>query len=258
MDEMRRPLFIAALLCLLAVVGLEVGSTAFVAPVAVSRSEMNRAMAEQGLDGDERAVALAEIAAAGTVDDPPGLAIPMLALVDGMLLLSMLGLASALVIPHAVQGRVVPVVNLVVAFLAIVGGILAIVVALVLVVLMIGLFLAPPFGTIAYLARWGFFPRGAAQTLLSIMLLLRMGFIGCVVASSPRLLKQKGFMALVGTGLVLQLVIGLAHGFAPGPLVSIVDAIVAIIVGIVGVVWAIVILVGSLIGTARLLRGQRT
>lgn len=260
MNPYRKPFLVIALVFIAAVVGLEIGSAWIVVPGGATQPQLVQAMIDEGLDEDEREEALEElrnIDDADRPDDPPGLAIPMMALVDGMMLLSMVGLVAALLVPHGVQGRVVPVVNLVVGILVVLGGIVAVFVALALLLLMIGLFLAPPFGTIAYLARWAAFPRGDAQALLSLILLCRLLFAGFVITASPRLLRQKGFMALAITGLLLQLLIGLLHGFAPLPLVSIVDAIAAIVVGIVAVIWALVIAIGSLVGTVRILRVKR-
>lgn len=254
MDEIRRPLFVVALVALIAVVGIELGSAAFIAPGDVAAGELRSTLIDQGFDHDDIDDALVEMSSLEDANDPPGLAIPMLAMIDGMLLLSMAGLGLALVFPHRVLARIVAPVNLVVSFLVIIAGIVLVIVVLTLMFLMIGLFLAVPFGTIAYFARWGFFPRGQAQFVLGLLLLLKLIFSGFAVASSPRLLTQKALVALVLTSFVLQLVVGFLHAFVPLPLVSIIDALAAVIVAIVAIVWAIVILVGSLIGTIRIIK----
>jgi hypothetical protein len=256
-DEMRRPFFVVALVALVVVVGLEIGSSWMVRPAPASRGALVRAMRDEGLDDGEIIDALEQLDAREPGDQPPGLAIPSMALVDGLLLLSVVGLGLALVIPHRVQGRVIAPVNLIVSLLLIIAGIILVVVALVLLFLMTGLFLAAPFGTIAYLAAWGAFPRGEAQVVLGILLLLKLVFCGFVVAASPRLLKNKGFVALVATSLVVNLLVNFLHGLVPLPLVSILDVLAALVVMIIAIVWAIVVLVGSLIGTIRILRGRR-
>lgn len=254
----RKPFLVLALVLMAVVVGLELGSSLLERP-DVPREVYEQEFSRQGLDDDEREEALEQIAAQRQrPPEPPGIAIPLLALVDGMMLLSMAGLVLSIFAPHTVTGRVVPITNLVVGVLVVIAGIAAVLAALALLLLMVGLFLAPPFGTIAYLAKWGGFPRTQAQTLLGVILLCRLVFAGFALTASPRLLRQKGFMGLLVTGLLLQLLVGLLHGLTPLPLVSIVDAIAAIVVGVVGVGWALVIAVGSLIGSVRALRPART
>jgi hypothetical protein len=256
-DEMRRPFFVVALIALVVVVGLEIGSSWMVQPAPASRGALVQAMRDEGLDDGEIIDALEQLDAREPGDRPPGLAIPSMALVDGLLLLSVVGLGMALVIPHRVQGRVIAPVNLIASLLLVIAGIILVIVALVLLLLMTGLFLAAPFGTIAYLAAWGAFPRGEAQAVLGILLLLKLVFCGFVVAASPRLLKNKGFMAMVATSLVVNLLVHFLHGLVPLPLVSILDVVAALLVMIIAIVWAIVVLVGSLVGTIRILRGRR-
>lgn len=254
----RKPFLVAALVLMAVVVGLEVGSSWLDRP-PVKASVYAQVFADEGLDADERKEALKQIAAqALQPPEPPGIAIPALALVDGLMLLSMAGLVASLFVPHTVTGRVIPIVNLVVGVLVVVAGIATLLAALALLAVMVGLFLAPPFGTIAYLAKWAAFPRGSATTLLGIALVCRLGFFGFALAASPRLLKQKAFMAMAITGLLLQLMVGLMHGLVPLPVVSIIDAVAALIVAIVAIVWAAIVAVGSLVGTVRALRPART
>jgi hypothetical protein len=210
------------------------------------------ALEREGLEAGEVGAALGQLDS--TPEDRPGLAIPLLALIDGLLLVTMLGLGLAVVVPHRVLARVIAPANLVISLLVVVTGITLFVTTLALLFLMIGLFLAVPFGTLAYLARWGAFPRGDAQLVLGIVLTLKLAFSGLAIAASPRLLAQKALVALVATSFVVQLVVGFLHALVPLPLVSILDAVAALIVIAAAVTWALVILVGSAAGTIRLVR----
>lgn len=254
MDEIKRPFFVVALVALLAVVGVELGSSLFIAPADVTAEQLASTLRDEGFGPDQIAEAVASLDDLNAGDDPPGVAITALAMIDGLLLLSMVGLGLALVVPHRILARVIAPTNLIVTFILVVAGIIGVLVLLALLFLMIGLFLAVPFGTIAYLARWGFFPRGEAQAILGILLLLKLIFCGFAVAASPRLVTQKGIVALVLTSLVLQIVVGFLHAIVPLPLVSILDVLGALVIVIVGIVWSIVIFVGSLIGTIRLIK----
>lgn len=254
MDQMRRPLFVVALVLLCGVVGVEVASSLLVGPATTTTGAgTEAAFAGAGIDPDDRP-SPAELQALADGDEPPGVGIPLLALVDGLLLLTMLGLGAALVVPHRLHGRIVAPVNLVASVLLLLAAAVLVVTLLASLALMVGLFLAAPFGTVTYLVRWGFFPREEAQATLGLLWLLKLGFIGFVVAASPRLLQQKGFVALVVTSVLLQLLVGFLHGLAPAPLVSILDVVAGIVVAVAAAFWAVVVLVGSLVGTVRIFR----
>jgi len=246
-------MLVAAVLMLL-VVGLELGSSLFLSTTPPNELAARAAMTEEGVTGDEQDEAIRQLLSSGFApDDPPGLAIPALAAIDGLLMLSIVGLAAALVVPHRVTAKVVAPVNLVVSIIVIILAIIGIVITITLIFLMIGLFLAIPFGTITYVVRWGFFPRGDAQLLLGILLGLKVFFVIALFLAAPRMAKDKGLVGMVATSLLLQLLVGFLHGIVPLTLVSILDAIAAVIILIVAVIWAIIILVGSLIGTIRLI-----
>ncbi len=112
--------------------------------------------------------------------------------------------------------------------------------ALALLLLMISLFLAVPFGTLAYLAIYGFFNRGGAAALLGIILALKLGFAVCLVIAQQGFLKNTMLVLLILSSFVASLVVSFLLGFVPGFLASITDALGAILVGICGAIWAIV------------------
>lgn len=254
MDALRRPFLVVALLALSALVALEIGSTALISPGPATGEALAGALDGLGAEAGDVTAALSQGRQAGTDGDPPGLAIPSLALIDGLLLVTMLGLGLAIVVPHRILARVVAPANLVISLLTVLIGIRLFVTTLALLFLMLGLFLAAPFGTVAYLARWGAFPRPGAQGMLAAILALKLVFCGFAIAASPRLIGQKGLVALVATSIVVQLMIGYLHGLVPLPLVSMLDAVAALIVIAVAIVWAVVIMAGSTAGTLRLAR----
>ena len=178
-----------------------------------------------------------------SAETPPGSGIRYLALVDGLLLFTVLLLGSSVVLSQRVYARAQGVVTLVVAVLWIIVSVLLALTALAKLLLMVGLFVAAPFGTIAYLIVWGSFPVGEAAVLLGLLLLLKLAFVGFLVVSQPRFLRVKGLMALLVASVVLQLVLGLIHGFLPRVVVSIGDELWALVTAVVAVVWAVVMLV---------------
>ncbi len=238
-DELRRPLFVAAVVIAAVVVLAELGMAGLVGgnPVAAIPPDV---AADLGVD--------AELAANPGLGarTPPGSGIAYLALVDGLLLFTLALLGASLVLSHRTYGRVQGVVTLVVTLLWVLGGIVLAILALVQLLVMVGLFVAAPFGTLAYLAIWGFFPVGDAALVLGLLLLLKLVMTGLLVAAQPRFLQVKGLVALLAVSFLLQLVLGLIHGFLPRPVVAIGDQLWAIVTAVVAIVWALVMLIVSI------------
>jgi hypothetical protein len=179
--------------------------------------------------------------------DAPGLGIPYLALLDGIFAYTLGLMVLVFVLPDNLQAKVQGIVGVILMFFLALATIVLIFVALANLLLMVGLFFAFPFGTAVYLGEWGHFPRGAAAALLSLLMLLKIVASICLPISHPRFLDDKGLILLILTSFVATIIVSFLHGFVPGPLVSITDALAAIIVGIIALIWAIVVLIGSII-----------
>jgi hypothetical protein len=126
-------------------------------------------------------------------------------------------------------------------------------VALAKLLLMVALFLAIPFGTIAYLIIWGDFPKGTAALILSLLMLFKIAASICLPIAHQRFLVAKGLILMILTSFLATIIVSFLHGIVPTVLVSITDALAAIIVGIIALIWAIIILVGSIIATVQAL-----
>jgi hypothetical protein len=189
---------------------------------------------------------------------PPGLGVPYLALVDGLLFYIVILMGLPLLLPDRIHAKLQGISTLIISILVILGGIVVIIVALMLLMLMITLFLAIPFGTIAYLAIYGSFSTGLAQTLLSAVLFFKLAGAICLVLAQQRFLQNKGLVFLILTSLLANLIVSFLHSLAPTPLVSITDAIAAIIVGIIAVIWALLLLIGSLPAIFKAINPTRT
>jgi hypothetical protein len=242
MDTLRRPLFFVALLLLVLAVLVELGSPLLVGGGSAT-SELQRQAGEIGID-----------TLSGTASEPPGRAIAYLAFVDILILLTMAFIGLSVVVSNRLTGRLQGIVTLIVSFLLLIGAFIALIIAFVELLIMVSLFLAPPFGTIAYLAIWGFFPRGDAAILLSLVLLLKIGFAIFLLLSQQQFLKLKLLIAMILTTLLLTVVVSFLHGFVPIILVSITDDIAAIIIAIVAIVWAIIVLIGAIIAVVKAIR----
>jgi hypothetical protein len=249
--DLRRPLFVAAVVLAAVVVLAELGMSFLVGgdPVGAIPADVATSL---GVDAD----VVAEANLSGSA--PPGSGIAALALLDGLLLFTLLLLGTSLVVSHRTYGRVQGVATLVVTFLWILGGIVLAILAFVQLLLMIGLFVAVPFGTLAYLAIWGFFPVGDAALVLGLLLLLKLLMAGFLVASQPRFLRVKGLVALIAVSFLLQLVLGFIHGFLPRPVVAIGDQFWALVTAIVAIVWALIMLIVSIPAIVNAIRVSRS
>ncbi|MCA9940296.1 MAG: hypothetical protein KC418_16775 [Anaerolineales bacterium] len=239
-DALRKPFFVVALLLLLLVVSTEIGGG-----LAVSGSYAGNICNKLPNDDDIRKECDPD-EANGLKEDVPGLAISYLALVDGVLLFTVGLMGASLLLPDSIHGRIQGIITLIFAILLILASIALIFVALGKLLLMVGLFLSVPFGTIAYFAAFASFPRGAAAAVLSGIMLLKIGFVACLLLAQQRFLQNKGLVLLILTALLSNIIVSFLHGLVPGFLVSITDALAAIILGIIAVIWLIVLLIGSI------------
>ena len=192
----------------------------------------------------------------GAGDGPPGRGIPYLALVDVILAYTILLVALPIVVPDRIQGKVQGIVTLVGSIVLLIVAFLLTLLALAALLLMVSLFLAVPFGTIAYLAAFGDFGTGRAAVLLSLLMVLKLAFCVFLVIAQQRFLQNKGLVLLVITSLVATIIVSFLHGLVPGELVSITDALAAIVVGIIAIVWAIVLLIGSIPAVLRAIKSS--
>lgn len=257
MQSLRRPIFIVAAVLLTLAVALEAGSTALL-PSSTATGDIEALIASD--DGMREAfdeLSVTERRAFLDQPKPPGLAVRYLALLDGVLLFTVALMGAGMIIGERLHGRLQGAVTLVFSVLVVLGGIVLALIAVAALILMVTLLMSAPFGTIAYLALYGFFPQGAATATLAAAMGLKLAFAGCLVAAHPRFLQNRGLVLLVLTSWLGHVLIGFLHGFVPGFLVSITDAVAAIVVVVLAVVWALVFFVGSLGAVVKALRVAR-
>lgn len=177
----------------------------------------------------------------------PGLGIPYLASLDLLMVYTLVLLSLDELGPiRAVLARVQGVVTFILCLLGLLVMIAMIFLALSLITLMVSMFVAVPFGTIAYLAIWGNFETGQAHRLLSVVMTFKLFGAGLLLFSRPLFLKNIGFVLLLATTLVCTLLLGILHSWFPRILVSITDSLGAIVIGILAAIWLIVFLIGAI------------
>lgn len=234
MTELRTPFFVIAVVLMALVVLVEWGSSLVIggAPAGVALEEQ----------ADELEVDVE----ASDVDEPPGRAIFYLVLIDGILLYTVLLMGLSLVVPERLHGRAQGVLTLIGSIVLIIVAFILAIIAFVELLVMVTLFLSAPFGTIAYLALWGFFPRGDAAVVLALLMFLKLAFCVFLVLAQQRFLQLKGLLALILTSLLLNWVVAFVHALVPIVVVSIFDSLLAIVVAIVAIIWGIILLILSI------------
>lgn len=241
METLRKPFFILAVILSLITVLVESGSGLFLGGDAANLDkvfELAPHLAEHREDMDPQSVG---------GETPPGKAIWSMSVLDGLVLFTVGLMGLPLFITHRLHGKVQGIATVIVALLALLFALYQIFQILTEVLIMISLFMAVPFGLIAYLAGWGFFDRGGAAVVLGFSLMLKLGFAGCLVLAHQRFLQNKGLVLIILTTLVAVLIVSFLHGLVPIFLVSITDRIAAIIVLILVIIWAIFLFIGGLI-----------
>lgn len=261
LDRLRTPLFVLSLLAVTLALGAEAGSrflpigagSASASALWELRREATRQLQqEEDIQPDDRQELIdAMLAQAKSPDKPPGLGVPSLGLLDLLLLYSLVLMGLGLVVPERIHGRLQGIASLIVSILLLIGAIVLILVTLVKVLVMIALFLAAPFGTIAYLGVYGSFNRAGAAAVLSASMFFKVAAAVLLVLAHQRFLQNKGLVLLVLTSMVGNIIVSFLHGLVPIVLVSITDAVAAIVIGIFAAIWAVVLLVGSIISIVK-------
>ena len=256
MENLRTPFLLAALVLILLVVLVELGATALVGQTTEPAGSLQGAFTPYRGDlTDEQVNGQLQAAQQQLGDEhPPGMGIPDLALLDAVLLFTIALMAAALLVPERVQGRLQGIVTLVVSIVLLILALLLAIKAFVLLLVMVALFSAVPFGTLAYLAIWGFFDRTGARVALTLIMGLKLAFVVCLLLAHQRFLQLKSLVLLTVTSLVATIIVSFLHGLVPIILVSITDAVAAIVVCILAIIWAVVLLVGSLPAIVKALR----
>lgn len=253
-DKLRTPLFVIAAVVLLIAVFTELGSSLIPASFdeRMIRTQTDRQLRDSELDEDERRDIIDQmVEEARKSDKPPGVGIAYMALLDGLLLYTVILIGVSLILPERIHGRIQGIVTLIVSILVIIAAIALFIGAFIKLMIMVGLFLAPPFGTIAYLAMWGFFNRGGAAAILAFLMILKLVFVLLLVLAHQRFLQNKGLVLLIVTSLACNFIIAFLHALVPVFLVSITDMIAGLIALILAVIWAILMLISAIVSIVK-------
>ncbi|MEU5781179.1 hypothetical protein [Micromonospora lupini] len=234
MGDLRKPFLLLALVAVTLVVLIEVGSSLLTGGGDATGALLANA-ADLGVEVD-----------GGGISEPSGRGTSYLALIDVVALWTTGLFCLSLVVPERVQGRIQGVATLIFSILLILGSLVLLIIAFVELTIMVSLFLAVPFGTLAYLALWGFFPVGEASLLLGLALLLKLVWVVLLLLAQPRFAQNKGLVLLALTTLLCTVVLEFLHRLVPVIVVSILDDVGALVFAIVAIIWGLVLLIGSI------------
>jgi hypothetical protein len=163
----------------------------------------------------------------------------------------------SIVAPRGITGRAQGIVTLFFSCSGCTGALLAINAAFILLMLMLSLLVAVPFGTIVYLAVWGDFARGAAAATLAIAMFLKILILILLVMAHQRFMQNKGLLVLIGLSLGLTWLVGFVHALLPIILVSIGDQVMTLVIAIVALIWFLLLLIGAVIATIKAILSLR-
>lgn len=262
---MRHIFLVLALVLSAITVLVEVGS-AFVLPRIVTQALTTQAQVTQSLLNelppdvrpDYNAGFADQLKARGVNDKPPGLAIPFLALLDGVILFTLASYVVGLILPARMQGLIQGPVGVIFSLVLIPSGLgMIFIVAIPLLILMVALLLAIPFGTIVYFIIYGHFDRGSAAAVLSLLMTMKISIVVLLGLTHPDMLKRLSIVLLVLSSIVGNVIISFLHGLVPRFLVSITDDIAAIVVAACGLIWLIPLLIGALLAIVKSIVGLK-
>ena len=227
-DTLRRPFFIIALVLLALAVVAEMGSGFYIDAAGKGASNYDI--------------------------KTPGLGIAYLAVLDGLVLFTILLIGAPLLITDRVHGRIQGIITFIVGLLVFLGSVVMIFAAFGLLMMMVSLLMAIPFGTAVYMAKYASFDKTAAAITLSLIMGFKIGFVVLLVMAHQRFLENKGLVLIILTSFLATIILSFLHGIVPRFLVSITDDIGALIISILAAIWALYYLIGAIPAIIKALR----
>jgi hypothetical protein len=268
MNRLRIPFFLLALIVILAAVLIEFGAVsatnvaARLPAWALGRRTTSVNQAFDLFPAEQRAKLLAAYQkyqqkaneTAAITPDLKGFGAGSLRFVDLFLVFTLALMAMSLVVPESIHSRIQGILTLIFSIIVIILAIVSIFMILAKLLLMVGLLLSIPFGTIIYLIIYADFPRSAAAAVVALLFLLRILFVFFLVLAHEGFLQNIGLVVYTLVAFIASLLVSILYAIVPGILVSITDAIAALIVAIIGIILAIILLIGAIISIVMALK----
>jgi hypothetical protein len=267
-STLRKPFLILAIVLIAIAVLIEIGAGGFIHGAQPSDAEIQATVIDQSFKDPskdpppfpiEQATVVIQqrvqqvkdtLAEKGT---QPGIGIPYLALIDGIVLFTVALIGTSLILKESTQARMQGCVTLIFSILLLLLGIVLLVVAIAFLFYLLGL-LASIFGIVVYIALYAFFNKGGALATLGLLMALKLGFGGSMLAAQQGFIKNKGLLLLVLTSLVANLIVAFLIALVPLFIDSITDAVGGIVVAILALIWTIILLIGGIVGVLKALQ----
>ncbi len=255
MQELRRPFFYAAFVVIVIIIAVELGSAPILSLISSAANAGGQALEMSDVPPELQAD-FAEARAENAdkfqnLESNPGIGIQYLIIIDGILMLVMGLMLASQLIPQDTYARLQGCASCLVSLVLLIASIIMIIMAIVVLLVMVTLLLAIPFGTLIYLALYGFFDRGGAAVALGIIMTLKIVFCVLLVLAQQRFLQNRFLILLALSSLICTFIISFLHGIVPIILVSITDNISGICVAICGLIWAVIVLIGAIPAVVR-------
>jgi len=250
MQELRKPFFYAAFVVVILILAIELGSAPVISLFSNTLNQTPRNLTAADvppeLRNDFDDAQAANDDTFKNVKSNPGIGISYLVILDGILMLTMGLMVASTILAQSTYARVQGISSCLVSLLLLIFGILLIIIAIISLLLMVALLLAIPFGTLVYLALYGFFDRIGAGVSLGLIMTLKIAFCVLLILAQQRFLQNRFLILLALSSLICTFIISFLHGIVPIILVSITDNISGICVAICGVIWAVIVLIGAI------------
>lgn len=256
METLNKPLFYAAIACITLAFLIEIGASFTLPGLADTNNNSIGSVVSAMCDTKDplfldqcknKEKLIKTITAFNNQNEsPPGYGISLLAVLDGLVVFTVLLMASPMIISAQVYGKIQGVSTFAVSLITIGGSIFMATVVFSLLMVMISLFVSAPFGTMAYMVIYGYFDTTSASITLGLIMTLKTAFAVLLIMSHHRFLQNKSLIFIIACSFLTTIIVSLLHNIVPSFLVNITDAVAGLIVAIIGLIWAIIFLVGSL------------
>lgn len=177
----------------------------------------------------------------------PGAPLKALSLIDFYLLMTMVFFGLNYVISPSLITKTQGIITISISISVILFIITNIFILIAKIMFMIGLLIAPIFGTIAYFSLYGSYNKEKVLNIIQILQPLRISMITALLYTNIKYISNLGLVFIFATTMLLTWGLSFAYSLIPGFLLSIADGILAVIVLIVALIWSIKFLISSII-----------
>ncbi len=199
-----------------------------------------------------------EGALGGSAEKSASYGVAALITIDVMLLFTLTMFNLPLIVSPRLVAQLQGILTLLVGIGVILFALFTLLKTLAVTMVMVGLLLAIPFGTIVYMVKYASFDLEAPAAIIASLMLLKVILSIALVVAHELFLKNVGLVLLIATSIVAMIIVTFLHNIVPVFLASITDGIAGIVVAVIAIVWGIVLVIGGLVGTIKSIIGLKS